>query len=401
MKSPGDSNRIRIHLEELDTQVFVCRLSKEALHAKGKKGAVAYITWGEQQTFDSGKLQGMTWPNGIEVRSRKPGWFALPEYRSKPAQVFLSKAFHDRHMQRFSPQQLIADQRLYFLLPKKGFTTKLLAALLNSFVTASMVEVFGRLTMGDGVLELAVEDANHYLLVPDLRAASASEKRAITGAFEKLCERDIGNVFQEVKQKDRQALDAAVLRAIALDPNKYLQPIYDGLCELVRERVELGQMRGKARKTKARKTGAEKQTLQDVLTEELPNGPHRFPDDFLSDTAKTETKMDIELPGKDLILDTGSLIPALYAKDKSWNRMVKSPAEGKFLLYAQQAGHKTAHVPTKPVEISRTVANYESYLRGLRKRLYEAFYNRTLDAKVAANLTQAVFDKFRLPNVET
>jgi len=401
LKSPGDTNRIPIDLKELEIQVFVCRLSKEELRAKGKKGALAYIKWGEQQTFRSGKLQGMTWPNGIEVCNRKPGWYALPEYRSKPAQVFLSKAFHDRHMQRFCPQQLIADQRLYFLLPNKGFTTKLLGALLNSFVTATMIEIFGRLMMGDGVLELAVEDANDYLLVPDLRAASASEKKTITDAFESLCERDIGNVFEEVKKKDRQALDAAVLRAIGLDPKKYLQPIYDGLCELVRERIELGQIRSKARKTKVRKTGAEKQTLQDVLTEELPNGPHRFPDEFFSDTAKDDTKTDIELPGKELVLDTGGFIPALYAKDKSWNHTVKSAAEGKFLLYAQRAGHKVAQVPSKPVEVSRTVANYEGYLRDLRKKLYQAFFNRTLDARVAATLTQALFDKFRLPNVES
>jgi hypothetical protein len=255
--------------------------------------------------------------------------------------------------------------------------------------------------MGDGVLEMTIEDARDHLLVPDFRHASTSQKKAIDDAFEALCSRDIGSVFEEVKQKDRRALDAAVLGAIGLDPKKHLQPIYDGLCELVRERIELGQMRGKARKTKARKTGAEKQTLQDVLTEELPNGPHCFPDDFFSDTAKAEPKTGIELPGTELVLDTGSLIPALYAKDKSWNRMVKSPAEGKFLLYAQQAGHTTAHAPIKPVEISRTVANYEGYLRELRKRLYEAFYNRTLDAKVAATLTQAVFDKFRLPKVET
>jgi hypothetical protein len=401
LKSPGDSDRIPIDLEELDTQVFVCRLSKDELRAEGKRGALAYIKWGEQQTFGSGKLQGMTWPNGIEVRNRKPGWYALPEYRSKPAQVFLSKAFHDRHMQRFSPKQLIADQRLYFLIPNKGFTTTLLAALLNSFATAAMVEVFGRLTMGDGVLELAVEDANDFLLVPDLRSASVSERKAITVAFEKLCDRDIGTVFEEVKLKDRQALDAAVLRAIGLDPKKYLQPLYDGLCELVRERVGLGQMRGKARKTKSRKTGAEKQTLQDVLTEELPNGPHRFPDDFLSDTAKADDKIDIDLPEEDLHLNTDPFTMGLYTKSGACARRIKSPAEGKFLLYAKQAGHKVAQMPAKPVEISRTVANFEGYLKELRKRLYEAFYRRTLDARVAATLTQSVFDKFRLPKVET
>ena len=59
-------------------------------------------------------------------------------------------------------------------------------------------------------------------------------------------------------------------------------------------------------------------------------------------------------------------------------------------------------VPVEPVEISRTVANYEGYLRDLRKHLYEKFYNRTLDTRIATTLTQSIFDKFRLPTkVET
>ena len=55
----------------------------------------------------------------------------------------------------------------------------------------------------------------------------------------------------------------------------------------------------------------------------------------------------------------------------------------------------------KPVEVSRTVADYEGYLRDLRKRLYEAFYGRTLDARIAATLRQSVFDQFRLPKIDT
>jgi hypothetical protein len=254
--------------------------------------------------------------------------------------------------------------------------------------------------MGDGALELTIEDARHYLPVPDLRKATAAQRKGISEAFEKLCEREIGSVFDEVKQKDRQVLDAAVLSAVGLDPKKYLEPIYEGLCALVRERMELGKLRGKARKTKARKSGAEKQVFQEVLDEELPNGPRRFPEDFLSDTAKTELRVEVTLPGKELVLDTGGMIPALYAKDKNWSRTVKTPAEGKFLLYAQKAGHTRAAVPAKPVEVSRTVANYENYLRDLRKRLYELYYRRTLDNAVAANLTQAAFDRFHLPALE-
>jgi hypothetical protein len=255
--------------------------------------------------------------------------------------------------------------------------------------------------MGDGVLELRVEDARDYLLVPDLRPSTREQKKAIVDAFNELCMREIGNVYEEVNKIDRQKLDGAVLRAIGLDPEIYLKPIYKGLCELVTERIGLGEMRGKARKTKTRKTGAEKQTFQDVLSNELPNGPRRFPEDFFSDTAKTEPKNEIGLPGKELILDTGGLFPAIYAKDKTWSFPIKSSAEGKFLLYAQVASQTIALVPKKPVEISRTVANYENYLRDLRKRLQEAFYGRTLDSRVADTLTKAVFEKYRLPKIET
>jgi hypothetical protein len=401
IKSPKESKKIEIDPNELPLQVFVCRESKAELKKRRHKGALAYIEWGERQTYTDGNDQGLHWPQGTWVKDRQPGWYALPDSETNPSQIFFSKAQDDVHFHRFSRTKLIPDQRLYYLAPEKGSSAAIVSALLNSSVCALATELAGPVTMGDGVLELRVEDARDYLLVPNLCDASTSEKKAITEAFEKLCERDISNVFEEVKMKDRQTLDAAVLRAIGLDPKKYLQPIYEGLCELVRERIELGQMRGKARKTKSRKNGAEKQTFQDVLMEQLPDGPRRFPDDFFADTAKGEPKTDIELPGKELILDTGSLIPALYAKDKSWNRMVKSNAEGKFLLYAQHAGHKVATVPNKPVEVSRTVANYEKYLRELRHRLYHAFYNRTLDAKVAVTLTQSIFDKFRLPKVET
>ena len=57
----------------------------------------------------------------------------------------------------------------------------------------------------------------------------------------------------------------------------------------------------------------------------------------------------------------------VYTREGGCVRHVKAPAEGKFLLYAQKAGQTVAHLPTKFVEVTRTVANYEGYLRDLRK----------------------------------
>ena len=106
------------------------------------------------------------------------------------------------------------------------------------------------------------------------------------------------------------------------------------------------------------------------------------------------------LPEADLHLDARPIIMSLYT-DKGLFRQVKNPAEGKFLLYCQKADQKSALLPIRMVEVTRTVANYESYLRDIRKTLYESFYRRTLDVSVAARLTQTVFDSFKLPNLDS
>ncbi|MFH1932587.1 MAG: N-6 DNA methylase [Pseudomonadota bacterium] len=400
LKSPGESAFIPIENRQLGLRLFVCRFTKKELEKQGKTGALRYIEWGEKQVFKSGVQRGLTWPNGAEVRVRKPGWYAIPEHRSRPARVFFAQAFNDRHFHRYSSVYVIADARLYFLSPNDQVENKLLVAILNSSLCALSCEVTGRVMMGEGVLELKVEEANDYLLVPDIHKASAAHKKSISESFETLCKREIGNVFEEVKKKDRQALDAAVLTSIGLDPKKYLIPIYNGLCELVRERIELGSQRSKTRKTRARKTNAEKQVFQEVLSEILPDGPKRFPDDFLSASTLKKDLTEIRLPEEGLRLDARPLTMSLYT-DKEVFREVKNPAEGKFIIYCQQAGQKTTSLPVKMVEITRTVANYESYLRDLRKTLYDAFYRHTLDVSVAAKLTQTAFERFKLPSLDS
>lgn len=399
LKSPGESGYIQIDKKQLALRLFVCRLTKEEMKTQGKTGALKYIEWGEKQVFESGAQRGLTWPNGSEVKVRTPGWYAIPEHRSKAAKVFFAQAFNDRHFHRFSKTAVIADARLYSLTPEGSLSDELIAALLNSSLCALSSEVFGRVTMGDGVLELKVEEANDYLLVPDLREATAAQKKTITMAFETLCQREIGSVFDEVKQKDRQALDTAVLTAVGLDPKKFLKPIYEAICDLVQERIGLAEQRGKIRKIRVRKVKAEKESFQEVLDEVLPKGPKRFPDEFLSADAARGERVEVNLPNTTLRLDTSPLTMGLYANGLGCVRHIKNPAEGKFIIYAQQAEQAVALLPAKPVEITRTVANYEGYLRDLRKTLYEAYYRRTLDVAVAARLTEAAFDRFQLPKV--
>ena len=255
--------------------------------------------------------------------------------------------------------------------------------------------------MGEGVLEMTVEDAKEYLPVPDLRRLSVGTKNKIGQSFRPLMNRTMLPVLDEVRREDRKPLDTEMLKAIGLDPKKYLNPIYEGLCELVRERIELGQIRGKARKTKARGTKAEKKAVEDVLDEVLPDGPRQFPDEFFSGAAASGSKTSVELPEAPLIFDSSPLFTGVHTSDSAFSRNVKTPAEGKFLLYAQRSGHRTAELPNQRVEVTRTVANYEKYLRELRKQLFDAYFRRTLDIRTAARLVQSAFDRFHLPTVES
>ena len=127
-------------------------------------------------------------------------------------------------------------------------------------------------------------------------------------------------------------------------------------------------MRGKERKTKIRENRAERRTVEEVITEILPQGPKIFPQDFFSAKAAACAKSKIDLPDQPLIFDNSPIFKSVYVKDSSFSHQVKNPAEGKYLLYAQLAGHDVALIPDKTVELTRTVANYEKYLRELRKK---------------------------------
>ena len=144
----------------------------------------------------------------------------------------------------------------------------------------------------------------------------------------------------------------------------------------------------------------EKKVAEEVLNELLPTGPLRFPGEFFSTAAAKDKKQEHILPDEPLIFEDTPLFKGIHGASGSFALSVKTPQEGKFLIYAHRAGHRTIQMPEKMVEISRTVANYEKYLRELRSQLYEGYYHRTLDTKISAKLARSALDRLGLPSVE-
>jgi type I restriction enzyme M protein len=397
IKSPRDAASIKINLSDLELSVFVCRKSKAELRAAHQLGTLRYIEWGEQQEYPTGVQRGMKWPDGPWVRDRQPGWYALPESETKPAHVFMSMAYGERHIVSYSPTPLIADNRLYFLDPQ-GVPHLIIAAIMNSSFVSLFFELVGRITLGDGALELKVEDVRDYLLVPDLRRSDKRTKQEIEQAFKSILTRPIGTVFDEVQQPDRQALDRAMLKALGLSPSHWLPRIYEGLTTLVRERSQLGQMRGQSRRGRTQKAAG--RVADDVLHDIVPDGPKRFPDDFFAPAARTGKFREIPLPDSVLRHKGHWMGREDLATDDGHTLQVANRFEMRYVLFAQASGQKVARLPAATVEVTRTVTAYTQYLRELRQRLTEAYFTRTLDQASAARFVADAWKKLGLPETD-
>lgn len=389
IKSPKESESIAIDPDKLELKVFLCQKSKEELLKEGKLGALKYIKWGEQQKTSDGT----PWAQCPTVRSRKPGWWALPE--AEFAHIFWTEALDVKHLHRYSEKPLLADHRLYSLQAKRRGATRLCVVGLNSSLSALFSEMIGRVSLGEGVLDIDVVAAREYMLLPDMRCFPSAARIAVLQAFDKLSKRPIKSIFEEVKMKDRQKLDSLILQALGLDPKKYLKPIYDGLTELVRERIELANMRKKVKQVKTQRDvdRLKKQVMEEVL----PNGLKKFPDEFLKAPLKPQDYQNISIPGEPLKLGMFFLGTQQVVSDSGFTFEAKSVDEAKYAIYSQKPDTFVVSLPKDKVVITEAVNDYERYMDKLRDDLFQEFFKRTFDHKLSETLTQKTLIDLGLP----
>ncbi len=155
--------------------------------------------------------------------SRRDPWWSLP---ANPARLFLAKAYGPRFVQRLADVPMLADQRVYALLPRPGVDLAALAAVLNALPTAVALEALGRGSMGFGAVEWTVNDALE-LPVLDVRRANAATVARLRAALAGFARRPIEHVRLERDRADRTALDTV---AMSLAPGAELLPeLWDAL----------------------------------------------------------------------------------------------------------------------------------------------------------------------------
>jgi len=183
--------------------------------------AYAYVRWGESQRTSDGRL----WPEVPSVQGRRI-WWLMPDKRPGP---ILMPMINDRRFVIFDNEQgVFVDHNLFeFLVSDEQ--AELCVALMNSTIFALVREVISRVNLGEGATKTEGVDWNYNALLPNPSSIDSQKAKHIIRAYRSLQHRPVGAIAEEIRQKDRQALDRAVLEALGLDPEEYLPQIYQGL----------------------------------------------------------------------------------------------------------------------------------------------------------------------------
>lgn len=173
-------------------------------------------------------------------------------------------------------------------------------------------------------------------------------------------------------------------------------PFYDGLTEMVRERIDLAKSRKKIKQAKTQKDI--ERLKEQVLEEIIPDGVKNFPEEFV-DSRHLKDAKEISVSGKPLKLGSYFMGKQEIISEDDFRYEAENLDEAKFIVYAQKPDSFVIRIPKKRAIIINAVEDYERYLKDLKAKLFEAFFNRTLDHKQADTLAQQVFEEMGLPEV--
>ncbi|MBU1356604.1 MAG: N-6 DNA methylase [Candidatus Edwardsbacteria bacterium] len=386
IKSPKEAEGIVIDKSKLKNLLFICNLSKAELKKQGYKGALEYIEWGEKQKTENG----MAWSKVPSVTGRKY-WWSLTD--KEPGNILLPMINDQRFVIYHNHQAVYVDHNLFELLVAKK-EAALVVAVLNSTLYALIREVNSRVNLGEGATKTEGTDWQNSIPMPDIQKISEKAKGKIIDAYNVLKVRRIESVSEEVKSKDRQKLDAVVLEALGLNAKEYLPKIYEGITQLVAERLELPKMRRKANKAGPK---ASAEDIKKVAEEEIiGDGLKQFPHDFVDARELNKTK-DVSVPGT--ALKVGHQFLGVYDIVNQEGKKVTevdSLEEARFVVYSVKPNVYVLKVPKTTIVVNKAVKEYRRYLKGIKEKLITRLFQGTHDHKQAQNLAEEIFKEHGL-----
>ncbi len=367
VKSPKEIDGLVVDPSKLKYRLFLCNKSKDELRKSRHFGALRYI----EEVGEKGATKaGIRWPKVPSVKGRKY-WWGIGELKNP--KFIINRFINERFFFPSINHNNYAIGDVVFV----GYSINNFSyELLNSTIQFLFVEVNGRNNLGDGLLTFYGPDIKN-LPVVDPKSIEIPKINII---------RPVQSIFQEVKRKDRREFDSAILKALGLDPEKWLQRIYDGLTELVHERLELP----KARKN--RKKARKKQSIDKIirdLVKEFQETVRPFPVDFLPLDYKRRT---LEIPPRIVkgIIEQGMFV---YLYEGSHKYQYDSLDLAKYAFYSQRPAIYIVWGPEDSLVLKKVIIEYEQWGNELRQRILRETQSMISDIRQVERIADEVMSQ--------
>jgi len=356
--------------------VFVSESKREL----SRKHLLRYVNWGEEA--------GRSFHTRPTCAARSP-WYKLEK---RDGMIVFPRFFHVRTPILLNQSRVFVGD-VFFEVSESQSSMEALWAVMNSTLYYLSLELFGRVSLGDGVLTVYGPDMTRTLLL-DPRLIDNQITSRLIAVVQGMTSRPTFPVFHEIDQPDRQELDGIVLEALgftdAEERKQVQEALYGAVTGLVRTRLEKAQS-VRAEERKRRRASAEA-IAEDLLQEFDPAMLKSFPKDF---TPRKYVHTVIALPpGAD---DFERLTMTRLAVGEKLLEF-DEPDQALFLHYALQSGaRETVQLPTHEPTLQKAVRQYTQYLNDLDKHLNDLASSRTRDRKLKARIKDALRQKLSLP----
>ncbi|NQV17343.1 MAG: SAM-dependent DNA methyltransferase [Armatimonadetes bacterium] len=384
IKSPKESKSIEIKQENLKYYLFVCNKSKNELKKLNHFGALTYIDWGETQRTKNNVL----WPEVPSVQGRQYWWsFEIRE----PSKVLWTEMCNDNFRTLHNSKKVIESDKFYRIDTEDKKLSENIGYYLNSTICFLFRELNSFISLGDGVIKTPVYELQNLEIPSSIKEFKYKN--------DKLLSRNIAKIFKEVKLKDRQELDKAVLQALGLNPEEYLQRIYDGLTQMVRERLDLPKMRKKRRRQQIQISYNEVKTS--VVNEIIGSQLKKFPEDFYTDAKLGHDYESIETAiyntsGKVLHIDEFMHICTLIDEDGEEIFSTKNLQEAQFAVILAKPDIFRLKIP-KDEKITKSILdNYKNYVNQLKEQLEANAQQKLHSWNEAEQMAKEILEEYGL-----
>lgn len=376
-----DCDRYVVESAHCRSELFYC---DETMRDLAGTQALKYIQWGARQRDETGTH----WKESGEA-ARRPQWYTTR--RPVRGDVVFQMMINDRHVCPANPHRYAVLNNALAGSVTRRKDSALVVAILNSVWMYLSLELEGRINFGEGLLKVErIDLLNMRMPDPHLIKEGGHDAR-IMEAWQRLQVRSPLPIHEEVAQSDRQALDEAVFDFLELtQPER--RAVREAIVELCENRKKIARLR-KQRQT-ARRSRDSDLVIEDILSEIIPNGFRRFPEDFIppgmpcrevtTPAGGLEVVYAPRMEGQEGLF--GSSSKYRLRGSGSYVIEVDTENEVQFLHRAQTGSSRTVQVPRHPSDLQGMLSAYQVYCDDVHRALFEAVHQRVFRASVAEQL---------------